>query len=72
MLSRASGQVGFFDAARVMGSLPEGSFFALLAELSSHPCSHPRLHGTSRIASNTRKPRHGGAFLKRAREDSNL
>ena len=32
MLSRASGQVGFFDAAQVMGSLPEGSFFALLAE----------------------------------------
>ena len=32
MLSRASGQVGFFDAAQVMGPLPEGSFFALLAE----------------------------------------
>lgn len=32
MLSRASGQVGLFDAAQVMGPLPEGSFFALLAE----------------------------------------
>jgi hypothetical protein len=32
MLSTASGQVGFFDAAQVMGPLPEGSFFALLAE----------------------------------------
>jgi transposase len=32
MLSTASGQVGFFDAAQLMGPLPEGSFFALLAE----------------------------------------
>ena len=32
MLSRACGQVGLFDAAQVMGPLPEGSFFALLAE----------------------------------------
>ena len=32
MLSVASGQVGFLDAAQVMGPLPEGSFFALLAE----------------------------------------
>jgi transposase len=32
MLSRASGQVGFFDAAELVGPLPEGSFFALLAE----------------------------------------
>lgn len=32
MLSTASGQVGLFDAAQVMGPLPEGSFFALLAE----------------------------------------
>jgi hypothetical protein len=34
MLSTASGQVGFFDAARVIGPLREGSFFALLAEQS--------------------------------------
>jgi transposase len=32
MLSTASGQVGFFDAAELIGPLPEGSFFALLAE----------------------------------------
>jgi transposase len=32
MLSTASGQVGLLDAAQVMGPLPEGSFFALLAE----------------------------------------
>jgi hypothetical protein len=32
MLSRTTGQVGFFDAAGLIGPLPEGSFFALLAE----------------------------------------
>jgi transposase len=32
MLSMTTGQVGFFDAAELMGPLPEGSFFALLAE----------------------------------------
>src|SRR3954470_16834455 len=32
MLSTTSGQVGFFDAAELVGPLPEGSFFALLAE----------------------------------------
>jgi transposase len=32
MLSTATGQVGFFDAAELMGPLPEGSFFAVLAE----------------------------------------
>ena len=32
VLSAASGQVGLFDAAVVMGPLPEGSFYALLAE----------------------------------------
>jgi len=32
MLATTSGQVGFFDAAEVAGPLPEGSFFALLAE----------------------------------------
>jgi transposase len=32
MLSMATGQVGFFDAAELVGPLPEGSFFALLAE----------------------------------------
>jgi transposase len=32
MLSLATGQVGFFDAAGLVGPLPEGSFFALLAE----------------------------------------
>jgi transposase len=32
MLSRASGQVGFFDAVELVGPLPEGSFFALVAE----------------------------------------
>lgn len=32
MLATMSGQVGFFDAAELVGSLPEGSFFALLAE----------------------------------------
>jgi hypothetical protein len=32
MLATTSGQVGFFDAAELAGPLPEGSFFALLAE----------------------------------------
>jgi transposase len=32
MLATMSGQVGFFDAAQLVGPLPEGSFFALLAE----------------------------------------
>jgi transposase len=32
MLATRSGQVGFFDAVEVMGPLPAGSFFALLAE----------------------------------------
>src|SRR3954453_4759167 len=32
MLSSASGQVGFFDATELVGPLPGGSFFALLAE----------------------------------------
>jgi transposase len=32
MLSTTTGQVGFFDAAELVGPLPEGSFFALLAE----------------------------------------
>jgi transposase len=32
MLATTSGQVGFFDAAQLVGPLPEGSFFALLAE----------------------------------------
>jgi hypothetical protein len=32
MLTTQSAQVGLFDAAMVMGPLPEGSFFALLAE----------------------------------------
>jgi Transposase DDE domain/Transposase domain (DUF772) len=32
MLARISGQVGFFDAAELVRPLPEGSFFALLAE----------------------------------------
>jgi hypothetical protein len=32
MLMSRSAQVGLFDAAVVMGPLPEGSFFALLAE----------------------------------------
>src|SRR6516162_6110407 len=32
MLTTQSAQVGMFDAAVVMGPLPEGSFFALLAE----------------------------------------
>ena len=32
MLATRSAQVGLFDAAVVMGPLPEGSFFALLAE----------------------------------------
>jgi hypothetical protein len=32
MLKTRSAQVGLFDAAMVMGPLPEGSFFALLAE----------------------------------------
>jgi len=32
MLAARSGQVGFFDAVELVGPLPEGSFFALLAE----------------------------------------
>jgi hypothetical protein len=32
MLSTASCQLGFMDATGLMGPLPEGSFFALLAE----------------------------------------
>jgi transposase len=32
MWSSTSGQVGFFDAAELVGALPQGSFFALLAE----------------------------------------
>jgi transposase len=32
MLAMRSGQVGFFDAVELVGPLPEGSFFALLAE----------------------------------------
>jgi transposase len=32
MLATTSGQVGFFDAAALVRPLPEGSFFALLAE----------------------------------------
>jgi transposase len=32
MLATTSGQVGFFDAAELVGPLPEGSFFGLLAE----------------------------------------
>lgn len=32
MLATRSGQVGFFDAVELAGPLPEGSFFALLAE----------------------------------------
>src|SRR5918997_6209352 len=32
MLATSSGQVGFFDAAELARPLPEGSFFALLAE----------------------------------------
>jgi hypothetical protein len=32
MLATQSAQVGMFDAAVVMGPLPEGSFYALLAE----------------------------------------
>ena len=32
MLSTTTGQVGFFDAAELIGPLPEGSFFALLTE----------------------------------------
>jgi len=32
MLATTSGQVGLFDAAEVARPLPEGSFFALLAE----------------------------------------
>jgi transposase len=32
MLSRATGRAGFFDAAELIGPLPEGSFFALLAD----------------------------------------
>lgn len=32
MLTTVSGQVGFFDAVELVGPLPEGSFFALLAQ----------------------------------------
>jgi transposase len=32
MLATRSGQIGFFDAAELAGPLPEGSFFAVLAE----------------------------------------
>ncbi len=32
MLSTTTGQVGFFDAAELIGPLPDGSFFALLAQ----------------------------------------
>ena len=32
MLATASCQLGFLDAAGLMGPLPEGSFFSLLAE----------------------------------------
>ena len=32
MLATQSAQVGMFDAAVMMGPLPEGSFYALLAE----------------------------------------
>jgi hypothetical protein len=32
MFATMSGQVGFFDAAELVGPLPEGSFFALLVE----------------------------------------
>ena len=32
MLATESGQVGLFDAAQLARPLPEGSFFALLAE----------------------------------------
>src|ERR1700690_4451585 len=32
MLATQSAQLGFLDASGLMGSLPEGSFFALLAE----------------------------------------
>src|SRR5215213_3282241 len=32
MLAAQSAQVGFFDAAELVGPLPAGSFFALLAE----------------------------------------
>ncbi len=32
MLTKGSRQVGFFDAAGLVGPLPDGSFFALLAE----------------------------------------
>lgn len=32
MLATTSGQVGLFDAAELVGPLPEGSFFALLAD----------------------------------------
>ena len=32
MFSTTTGQVGFFDAAELVGAPPEGSFFALLAE----------------------------------------
>jgi transposase len=35
MLATTSGQVGFFDAAELAGPLPQGSFFALLAEHGS-------------------------------------
>ena len=32
MLQTASRQVGFFDASELIGPLPEGSFYALLAD----------------------------------------
>jgi hypothetical protein len=32
MLTTASRQVGFFDAAELIGPLPEGSIYALLQE----------------------------------------
>jgi len=32
MLSTTTGQIGFFDAAELIGPAPEGSFFVLLAE----------------------------------------
>ena len=32
MLSTTSDRVGFFDATELVGPLPEGSFFALLAQ----------------------------------------
>jgi hypothetical protein len=32
MLTTRSGQIGMFDAAGLVGPLPEGSFYRLLAE----------------------------------------